>query len=79
MNGKKILPHKAAVTNIFGVLLFVPSIALAQYLPVMEAVWSEVTKQEDGTLIEPSELSYKIYNSDTEAVLWRHQGFKMYV
>lgn len=47
------------------VALFAASLAHAQYTPIVTVKWAAVTEQEDGTVIDSSDVSYVVYDAET--------------
>lgn len=46
-------------------LLFVAQAALAQSGPQLHIKWFPVTTQEDGTVVDPADISYVVYDKET--------------
>ena len=59
---------------LFVALLLLANSAFAQYSPVIHATWEPVTTQEDGTVVDTTDVGYVVYESETGVGLCETQG-----
>ena len=50
-------------------LLLVSGQVFAQYTPVVTAIWDAVTTQEDGTVVDSTDISYVVYPNESTSYL----------
>lgn len=53
-------------------------VAHAQFTPRVHATWPPVTTQADGTVIDGTDVSYVVYNSETEIPVCATQDVECY-
>lgn len=56
--------------------LSISQVALSQYSPTVNVKWTAVTTQEDGTVIDSSDVSYIVYNEETSTEVCTTQDVK---